>query len=153
LLAGCSDSSDELLQGIWVNSTTDWPMSRYILEGNRWEIDIRSYYQRSPAGADGGTSSGGRGIQIQSGTFTQSGKTLHFETARSSCQGVVTVSATRSATYKVVRVGDPTLISWSDDAGLFYEETTPPSGMADAPVGCFENGYVDFTPHAIESVP
>jgi hypothetical protein len=71
LFSACSsDKAGESLQGIW-NTESDVTI-RNLFDGNTWEIDILGAYD------EGGKPLSAWGLQVESGTFTQTGNTVNF---------------------------------------------------------------------------
>jgi hypothetical protein len=151
LLSACSssDNAGESLQGIWY---ADYAATvRYIFDGNTWEIDEIAPYD--VPGPDGGTTIPmGYGLQIESGTFTQSGNTVNFSTTKSSCWGVGSQGSGQFwQKFELGSYGGQPTLRWETDPNLFTREVKQPPAMVGATIGCFDNYYDDFTPHAIQS--
>jgi hypothetical protein len=119
---------------------------RNLFDGNTWEIDILGAYD------EGGKPFSAWGLQVESGIFTQTGNTVNFSTTKSSCWGAGSFGSGQFwRTYEFGSFGGQTTLRWDGDVHVLMREVKQPVGMVFATIGCFDNYYDDFTPHAIQS--
>ena len=92
------------------------------------------------------------GVQMDSGTYSVSGSTVTLTKTASSCEGVATATVTKANADTFSRVGDHLTLTTSTTILAFQLDTTPPTGMGAAAIGCIDNNN-KFITHAVTTVP
>jgi len=76
------------------------------------------------------------GVQLDGGTYTLSGSILSLTRTSSSCSGL-TVTSKTTGTETVIRQGNSLTITSSTNQTVLQLETSPPTCMDTATIGCF----------------
>ena len=137
-------SSSSLSGTTWVDQIdTNTAMAMAFTSSTNWKADMVA------ALVDGSY-----GVQIDSGTYAISGTTLALTKTSSSCEGVATATVKKTNADTVSRDGTTLTLTSGDGThvAMFQLDSTPPTGMGIATIGCFDNNN-QFVTHAVTTVP
>jgi hypothetical protein len=148
--ACASESTGSPIDGIW--SEEGDVGNTFEFAGDSWKQYMRRYGIPTTGAPDAGGTQYVYAMQFSSGTFTRNGGVLNLVVARSSCVGIRELSKTGSLTFNIQYFRDGTVLTITGDPRWYVKTQSEPPGVAVAQMGCFLND-LDFTPHAVESVP
>jgi hypothetical protein len=135
MLAGCGNAANDPLQGTWCTESSGPRMMQVSFHGDAWEMLTMR------------TLNGLMAVEVDSGTYSESGSTITLTTTSSSCQGLQSVTKTTAATFS--SGGGYLTLNLGGTAqqfrfGQFILDTTE--------IGCLDSQN-NFTPNPITPVP